>query len=355
MRLLFLGIDCFSTHVVRQYPETMPFLMDLAAKGEQGVLLSTSAKDELVPHTGPSWATIYTGVGQEEHSITHGGWLLEHAGYNQIRTKTLWEALSEHLKVGLFTMPLTFPPPEVSGWVVTGFPSPSDLSQCVRPAEIEALLPEGFRTDYTDGNERENWRTNGIEHDVIRQVLDMKISGIRSILQQKPVDVLAFGITMIDRYHHAYPLYNNRALRRCGVHRATPEIKPVTGTIFQAVTGVIDHFLKPNQPLLDAYRALDERLASLVGDLDPEAIVAVSDHGAQKYVGQHDFKGYHFAVGAGVEPRHVTRSLEDCAAMTCELLGVPTSWIGEKVIREEQSDYEDHDAIARSLKGLGYL
>lgn len=368
MRLLVLGIDCLSAHVIRQYPDATPFISSLSRRGASGTLRSLAAGHPqlivsltrsgkgLLPHTGPCWATIYTGVPPETHSITHGGWLLEHAGFDQIATKTVWEIISEHCSVGLFTMPITFPPPDLpnDSWVVSGFPSPPDFRKCVSPADLASLLPEEFRIDFCDGQEPKGWRDN-LDDSTLFNVLRAKDCAVRSIIRERPVDVLAFGITMLDRMHHAVPLYSS-ILSWFSPRWTTPQVSYLCGGLFRAVSNIVDRFQEPNARLLAAYQYVDEIAAALHRDLAPQATAIVSDHGAQKYTPFHDFEGFYCFVSEGRDDVNRTCDILDCASELCALAGVPATDLGMPVVRsapEVDETVDDH--ISARLDGLGYL
>lgn len=146
--LLIIGHDALDYDLIKK------FNLSFADRGNLGLMKSHYGK------TVPSWTSIYTGMTVEEHKIgtsaTSASW--RDWLYNQVpvtietqdpsRTPRrygreyrslpfVWDDLNEaDLTVGLYGMPLTFPPLRIRDWCVSGFPCLSDLKRIVWPAEL---------------------------------------------------------------------------------------------------------------------------------------------------------------------------------------------------------------------------
>ncbi len=113
----------------------MPRLKALLERGASGVLTST-----IPPYTPPGWTSIFTGVNPGKHGIF--GFTLGNAQRNdglvrldKVKAPALWNVLNAQDKtVGLFNIPMTYPPPPVDGWAVSGMLTP----------EAAGLTPENF-------------------------------------------------------------------------------------------------------------------------------------------------------------------------------------------------------------------
>ena len=157
-RLLIIGLDGATFDVLDPLMEDgrMPNLKRFIAGGTAGVLYSTQP-----PITPAAWTTFMTGKGPGRHKI------LDFEKYDatkhkltfnstyQIGEKTIWELLSEKgLRVGSISVPMTFPPKPINGFMISGFETPSIDADFTYPAELKQEI---FRL-IPNYNYRTNWR-----------------------------------------------------------------------------------------------------------------------------------------------------------------------------------------------------
>jgi len=129
-KICIIGLDGFSWNVVDAMTKSgfMPFLHNELKMSKKGILLSTDP-----PITPAAWTSFATGLLPEEHNVrgfrnfqfrdTKLTYELNNSSY--IRYKNLWQILSErNRRVCVVNLPLTYPPFEVNGIVVSGFPVP---------------------------------------------------------------------------------------------------------------------------------------------------------------------------------------------------------------------------------------
>ena len=140
-RVLVLGIDSGTWDVFMPFVEkgVMPRLKKLIDEGCSGILNSTKP-----PMTPPGWTTLMTGVhpgkhriyGFEDFNAETGA--LGHANSNTIAVETMWSYLSKNgYKVASLNMPMTYPPYEVDGVMVSGFGSPGNSSNFTWPQSFK--------------------------------------------------------------------------------------------------------------------------------------------------------------------------------------------------------------------------
>lgn len=123
----------------------MPNLQRMMKQGVYSKLNST-----IPPDSAPSWPSMITGCNAAKHSIYD---FTEKHGYSLGPRKPqfpknlpLWDLLSANgKKVGFINVPLTFPPQETNGFIISGFPVPED-AEYTFPKELK---PEIERV--TDG------------------------------------------------------------------------------------------------------------------------------------------------------------------------------------------------------------
>jgi len=359
VKLLVIGADGFAFRMLQRFGSKMPFLKAICEQAQWGQLISIAPGGAYQPFTGPAWATLYTGVLPETHGITTGGWLLEHMNYADIKTITIWEIIQETYRLGLFTMPMTYPPFPLNGWIVSGFPAPAEMAKCVYPRDILGALPQHFRIDYCDGREEYVWRSN-YDRSTQLEILRVQVNTAITLAGMHPVDVLAFGTTILDRYGHVYPLYQNRFLARIPLRLALPQNNLLTGSILNMVSKCVDSHLKTCEELLEGYTALDQALQTLYEQLNPEMLFLFSDHGFHRYGIRgntlHDYEGTYVLYKPGIRAGCQKRHLVTIAGSVLDILGLPTDRLGETVSREK-TPYTSQEAqhIEDRLKGLGYL
>jgi len=141
-RVLLIGLDGATFDVFRPLMDkgVMPELKNLVDNGTSGPLESTRP-----PITPAAWTTFMTGKGPGKHGIID--FLRYDPHKNQLsfndnkkiskKAKTIWQILSDkNYKVGSIHVPMTFPPEEVNGFMISGFDTPQ--GECFTyPAELQ--------------------------------------------------------------------------------------------------------------------------------------------------------------------------------------------------------------------------
>lgn len=146
-RALVIGLDGGNLDVFRRLAVQghMPFLKSVFERGTSGLLRSV-----IPPVTPPAWSTFMTGKNPGKHNI------LEFAEYEnndrplkivnstRLRAETLWSMLSRAgKKVGVINVPMTYPPQEVNGVMITDLLTPSTEMTFTYPDTLyKELRPE---------------------------------------------------------------------------------------------------------------------------------------------------------------------------------------------------------------------
>lgn len=127
-RAVVIGLDGAAWHLLDPLLEqgVMPRLASLRQRGAYGTMRST-----IPTYTPPAWTSAATGVNPGRHGIygfieghaQDEGLELVHSG--KIKSPTFWEmANSQGARVGIYNLPLTYPPRELDGWMVSGMMTP---------------------------------------------------------------------------------------------------------------------------------------------------------------------------------------------------------------------------------------
>lgn len=149
MKIFLIALDGASPDLIDRWTEKgkLPNLAKIKEDGLSGPLEST-----FPPLTGPAWSSFQTGVNPGKHGVFN--WLDlkdsyrgEVVNYASISGSTIWDLVSSNGgRVGSLSVPMTYPPPEVNGFVVPGFLAPSDGADKTYPSsvleEINNVAPE---------------------------------------------------------------------------------------------------------------------------------------------------------------------------------------------------------------------
>jgi len=268
-RVLIIGIDGATWDLLDPMLKLgrMPNLASVIAQGARGDMLSTEP-----PVTPVAWASFQTGVRPEVHGIygfrnisfVDGEIKIEATDSSTIRVKTIWEYVSEYgKKVAVISCPMTYPPFQVNGFLIPGFPSPSPNRPVTYPSELgEELARKGLewivpsertkvlpKVDFTD--------TRGLSQAIafLNQKMNVRLHTAYELLEKHSWDLAMFQFQEPDWVQHAF----------------WPELEAGPergGGRYEAV--------------LSFYQAVDEGLGELLQLIgEDDFVVIVSDHGFQ--------------------------------------------------------------------------
>ncbi len=154
-KVIVIGIDGGTLDLVLPWVNEgkLPNMGRLIDEGTHGNLESI-----IPPLTGPAWVSFMTGVNPGKHGVFDfmkpGVEKVNLINYNSIKVATLWETLSrQNKKLVVVHHPVTYPPPEVNGCLISGLLSgkgtishPPELID-----EVESYLGKRFRTSMSIG------------------------------------------------------------------------------------------------------------------------------------------------------------------------------------------------------------
>ena len=129
----------------------MPTLKKLKEESAWGILKST-----VPPLSAPAWCTFLTGCNPGKHGI------IDFYGFNEnfepvplgFYDLEIWPFFKEmeDIEIGIVNVPFTYPPPEVNGFIISGFMRPEGEKSYTYPSdlknELEKLGP--YSTDPYD-------------------------------------------------------------------------------------------------------------------------------------------------------------------------------------------------------------
>jgi predicted AlkP superfamily phosphohydrolase/phosphomutase len=256
-RILIFGLDGATLDLVRPWAAAgyLPNLARLMAEGVTGQLEST-----LPPVTSPAWPTFMTGCNPGKHGVFDfirprgDGFDLVNA--SSIRQPTIWRILSEAgLRVGVMSVPVTYPAQPVNGFLITGMLSPTHGGQVCYPPDLlrryEPLLgPYRIvpRVQYTPG----------VEAAFLADLYDLIDTHGRwglHLMQHEPWDVFMVHFLALDVMQHALWRF---------MDTSHPRYEP--GPFADGIR--------------EGYARVDAALGRMLDRIDGETIVMImSDHG----------------------------------------------------------------------------
>ena len=148
-RVLIIGLDGGTWSVLDRFMELgrMPRLAELCASGYRSELIST-----VPPITPVAWTGFATGMNPGKHGVfgflspqsDPGSYFPPPVRRESIRAPTLWRRLSDAgLRSIVLSVPLTYPPETIDGFVVGGMFTPESAGDSTHPpslaGELEAL------------------------------------------------------------------------------------------------------------------------------------------------------------------------------------------------------------------------
>lgn len=210
-RVLMIGLDGATFDVLDPLMKqgVMPKLAALTAGGTSGILESTRP-----PITPAAWTTFMTGKGPGKHGIID--FLRYDPETNQLvfnnnqkinqKTPTIWQILSEkRYRVGSINVPMTYPPEQVNGFMISGFDTPTG-KDFTWPKELQSAILEKY-PDYTH---EKKWERKALGGDkifaenlqYISQSFDRGVELARFCGDKYGWDVMMVLFKLVDNLQH---------------------------------------------------------------------------------------------------------------------------------------------------------
>jgi len=247
-RIGVFGIDGGTLDLVRKWEGELPTLKKIMDGGISGELKST------VPAiTCPAWASMFTGLSPGKLNMYD---FVNKAGHifnlNDYYDKTIWKTLSSCGRtVGLLNVPLTYPPREINGYMVSGLGTPDTLSiRYTYPQHLQDILseykyvvsPNVLLTLY--GQEQKCL-------EAVMDALEKRIQIAYFLLEHYPVDLFVCVFFCTDIVQHYFWRF---------IDRDHPRYEPIYQDVIKNV-----------------YKRIDEAIGNMMCRFSD--VVVVSDHG----------------------------------------------------------------------------
>lgn len=248
-RILVIGLDGATFDLILPWAKEgkLPHLSRLIQGGTSGPLMST-----FPPLTGPAWISFMTGKQPAHHSIIEF-FRRQNGTYRQVLNnrldvdgKTLWKHLSDGGKtVGVMGIPMTYPPEQVNGFMITGLLTPPGRRDFTYPPELLGELEEQLGSYHLRLDEK--YRPNN-PYPFIKELYDNLENNTQAalyLLNHKEWDFFMVHFYGTDRVQHefwhlldpSHPDYNAKELDQLGnvIEDFFKKIDETVGKLLQAV------------------------------------------------------------------------------------------------------------------------
>src|SRR4030042_3058371 len=154
LRVFAVGLDGATLDLIRPWAAEgkLPTFARILREGSCGSLIST-----IPPVTGPPWASFMTGKNPGKHGVgdffhrAPGEYRRVPLDSTSIRGEPLWVTASRWgKKVGVLNVPVTYPPYEVNGFLISGLLTPRSVARFTYPESLAQELDQalgGYRVN----------------------------------------------------------------------------------------------------------------------------------------------------------------------------------------------------------------
>lgn len=263
-KVLLIGLDGATWELLKPWMQEgrLPTLHRLMSKGASGDLTSI-----VPPLTAAAWISLCTGKNPAKHGVfdfvfpRSSSYDVSVADIGMRDSKAIWNAISDHgKKVAVVGVPMTYPPEEVNGLVISSFMTPDSESQYTYPLELkQELNSKGyeFPTSLSERNRSRNVRS--FLHEVAADT-EKRVRTVLYLLENKPWDLFAFVFLSPDLLQH--DLWHI-------LDSSHPHHRESQNRYLEDIAGF--------------YTRLDGYLADILSKVDDSTLVlVVSDHGFGK-------------------------------------------------------------------------
>jgi predicted AlkP superfamily phosphohydrolase/phosphomutase len=257
MDTIVIGLDGGEWDVIEPLIDEgeLPTLARLRDEGVSGDLTSTRP-----PMSPPAWTSVHTGKNPGKHGIFDFNrydkkYRQRTMNASDRRTPPFWRMMNDAgITTGLFKVPFTYPLGEIEGYAVSGFPTPSTVTDYTVPEELADELgsPENLFEDwsYIKDGEFEAFAEN------ILTVAERQTELFLNLLDRYDTDFAMTVYDGSDRMQHFYWKFFDEKHSRYTEHDVLSDAIPAF------------------------YRTVDEGIGKILDAVDEGTDVLIfSDHG----------------------------------------------------------------------------
>lgn len=264
-KTVIIGLDSATFSLIAPWIEDgkLPNIKKLMEQGCSGVLTST------VPPLSPvAWTALMTGMNPGNHGIfdfvepvRDGSQKIRLSSRKDCKQNAIWNYLNrEGYKTIVVNVPMTFPPAQLDGIMISGMGSPSINSEFVYPPEFKEELFKNVPEYIIDVPRHKKLVSTTDKYiATLRDTVRIRLKAAHYMLGNKDWDFFMVVFMAADRAQHNLWKF---------MDPGHPEYTKKLADNYQ-------------DAILWVYQDLDNAVGEIVGRMDQETTIAiVSDHGA---------------------------------------------------------------------------
>lgn len=265
-KILVIGIDGATFSLISPWADSgeLPNLKRLMDNGAWGNLGST-----IPPITAPAWTSFMTGKNPGKHGLYHfispkpDTYDFHYTNASSRRSRTIWRILSDHgARVGVFNVPMTYPPETVNGYMISGLDTPSANSPFIYPDSLRQELLKEFGSARLDITHLEFMRTDSKKRIILKEMAELedhRAEVAEYLIKKHPVDIFMLVFCSVDQIQHYFWKYMDEG------HYM---YQPGSPELF-------------SNAILSAYKKIDSKIGLLLNMMAKDStVIIMSDHGA---------------------------------------------------------------------------
>lgn len=265
-RVLIIGLDGGTFDLIKPWVNEgkLPTIASLMHSGTHGYLQTT-----IPPMTFPAWNAFMTGKNPGKHGVfdfterKQGTYELEIKNALNRKSETIWKIASRYgKKCAVIGVPVTYPPEEINGIMISGFDAPYSDERIMYPKELFFELKENVGQYLTTDNFVKPLRAGLINKAVetMRSVINRKAATAKYLLGREAWDVFMIVFGETDSAIHHFWKYHD-------------ENSPQRNKNFKNNFGF--------DPVYEIYNRVDKNIKEIIEMVQEETIIILmSDHGA---------------------------------------------------------------------------
>ncbi len=271
-KVFVLGIDCAPPELIfDRWIDELPNLKKLKKNGSYGVL-----KSSIPPLTCLAWTSFVSSKTASNVDIFDYTYRNNHSyddlrliSSRDIKADTLWDMFTKIGKKSIIlNVPLTYPPKEIDGYMVTDFLTPDTSKDFTHPKEFKKELLEFLKEDYM--LDVYGYRTRD-RNELLKDIYKMTEIHFKTIkyMMNKKWDFFMAVILGTDRIQHTFWKYFDEGHKQ---FEDNPELKDA---------------------IKDYYKYIDKEIGEILDKLDGNTVLIIaSDHGAKRMGGRVNFSDW---------------------------------------------------------------
>lgn len=257
MDTLVIGLDGGEWDVINPLIREgeLPNIAQLKQEGISGPLESVTP-----PVSPPAWNSIQTGTNPGKHGIFdfttfENDYTRRSTNSSERGAAPFWEVLNdEGTTTGLFKIPFTYPPDNVDGFMITGFPTPRIVDDYATPESlVERIGP--VESLFEDKSLIRNGEVEEFKRNLL-QVAERQTDLFLNLLREYDTQFSMMVYDGSDRIQHFFWKYFDES---------HPRYNPDSSLV-----GAIEEY----------YKTVDHEIGRLLNEVDEDCdVVILSDHG----------------------------------------------------------------------------